>query len=211
MAGDELVRRTHSLQGGRSRQVGRCERRDLLRLGTLRLSLDHPLPQHRGDAHGVRQRAARDASLPAPGSVAGLATGPACIRGTDHLPQSVARRLVARPRHRRAAEDSRHRGIGHRGTQQDNRPPECVPKGQTANGARGGRIAGGVRDPGGATRCPHRNEDGEQAPRPGHRGAAGHPRLHPRRTSVRRRHVRGVDGSTEAGAHPLAPGADLLS
>ncbi len=53
LARAQLVRRAHRLQRGRGRQVRNRERRDLFRLGTFRVPLDHAVPQHRRDADRV--------------------------------------------------------------------------------------------------------------------------------------------------------------
>jgi hypothetical protein len=64
--------------------------------GAFRLPLDHPVSQHRWDAHRIGQCAARNAVLPPPRPTPGLATRPAGIRSADDLPEPVAGRLVAR-------------------------------------------------------------------------------------------------------------------
>ena len=88
----------------------RHQRRHLFRLGPLRLSLDHAVPQHRRHAHRVGRRAPGDAAVRASRPVARQHPQPAGVRGRDHLPQPVAGRLVAPARHRGPAEGFR---VGH--------------------------------------------------------------------------------------------------
>ncbi len=66
LARDELVRRAHGLQGRGGGQVGRAQHGAVFRLGALRLSLDHAVPQHRRHADRVGQREAGHADLHPP-------------------------------------------------------------------------------------------------------------------------------------------------
>ena len=103
VARDVVVRRAHRVQDGGGGARRRGQRRDLFRVGALRLPLDHPLPQHRGDAHRVGQRPAGDAAVCASGP-AGRLPPASRVRSPDDLPEPVAGRMVARARHRGAAD-----------------------------------------------------------------------------------------------------------
>ena len=69
------VRCAYGLQRGGSRPLGRGERRHLLRLGALRVSLDYPVPQHRRHAHRIRQCAVSYTAVSASRPVAGRTPG----------------------------------------------------------------------------------------------------------------------------------------
>ena len=65
---------------------------DLLRLGPLRLPLDHAVPQHRGHADGVGERAARVAGVRAPRPARGNTRNLPEYEEQTNFPESVAGR-----------------------------------------------------------------------------------------------------------------------
>ncbi len=153
VAGDVVVRRPHGVQDGGGEPGGGGERRHLLGVGSLRLPLDHAVPQHRRDAHGVGQRPSGDAPLRPPGA-AGWISATARVRGANHVPEPLGRRLVDGQRHRRAAESRVPGHAGHRGAEPRDGAPERLPEGRAADGARPAGRDQGVRDPGRAARSP---------------------------------------------------------
>ena len=161
----------HGLQDGRGGSLGRHRRGDLLRVGPLRLPLDHPLPQHRRDAHRGGQRPSGHAGLYSAGPVGGFPRLPR-VRGPDHLPQPLARRLVACPGHRGPPD---HRlpltpGVG--GQASGNGSQERLQQVQSADSAGAGRRDQGLCHPRRPARSPHHGQAGEQASGAGgHRGA----------------------------------------
>ena len=115
-----------------------------------------------GDAHRIGQRPACDAALRASGPAPGLAPAPR-VRGPDHLPEPLAGWLVARARHRGAADRRDLLTARDRREEPRDRAQERVQQGEPADPARAGGRREGVRDPGGATRPAHNDQDGEQA------------------------------------------------
>ena len=124
-----------------------------------------PVPQHRRHADRVGERAAGDADVPAPGSAARRPAQPARVRIADHHAEPVARRLVARARHRRAAEDCRVGDGRSRRAQPRDRAVEHVPEGHAPDRARGEGAGQGVRHCRRAARSADRQEAGEHAAR----------------------------------------------
>ena len=119
---------------------------DLFRLGPHGLPLDHAVPQHRRHADRIGERAAGDADVHASRSAARRPARSAGVRVAGQHAQPLARRLVARARHRRAAED---RGVGDgrsRGAQSRDGAVEHVSEGHAADRARRQRRGEGLRD-----------------------------------------------------------------
>ena len=136
VARDVVVGRAHG-QPPRGRGQDRRHRLgDLFRLGPHGLPLDHAVPQHRRHADRIGERAAGDADVHASGSASRRAARAAGIRIADQHAQPLEGRLVARARHRRAAED---RGVGDggsRGAKPRDRAVEHVSEGHAADRAR---------------------------------------------------------------------------
>ena len=146
LARDVVVGRAHGQPPRGGRQDRRHRRGDLFRLGPHGLPLDHAVPQHRRHADRVGERAAGDADVPPPRSAPRRPAQSARVRIADHHAEPVAGRLVARARHRRAAEDRRVGDGRSRRAQPRDRAVEHVPEGHPPDRARREGAGQGVRD-----------------------------------------------------------------
>jgi hypothetical protein len=144
-------------------------------------------------------------------STARRATQPAGLRTASQYAESLAGRLVARARHRRAAEDRRVGNRRSRGEESRDGAVEHVSERDAADRARCQRRGQGLRDSSG----PARSADGEEARQPAdqlRRGrAAVEGAVHRRRSRLRAGIVRRDDGAAETGAGALDAGANVLS
>ena len=133
------------------------------------------------------------------------------VRIADHHAEPVAGRLVARARHRRAAEDCRVGDGRSRGAQPRDGAVEHVSEGHAADRARRQRPGQGLRHCRRAARSAHRQEAGEHAARLRRRGAAGEGAVHRRWPRLWAGLVRRLDGAAEAGAGAMDARPHVLS
>ncbi len=133
------------------------------------------------------------------------------VRSRDHLPQSLAGRMVASARHRRTAEGL---GLGHARSgraQSRDGAVERLSEGQAADRARRRGQARRVSHLHAAARSADVHQDGEQAAGAGHRDPAGVQGFHHReRHDVSGRLLRHLHGAAENGPDPLSAGPHVL-
>ena len=146
LARAELVRRAHGLQGRGGRACPASSTPRSTPAGAT--SGFHWITPFHNIAGMLTESASARLASPLyihPDQLQGGTAQPARLRGADDLPESLARRLVAAARHRRAPEDL---GVGDarsRGAQSRDGAVERVSQGEAADRARRGGQAEGVR------------------------------------------------------------------